>query len=119
MHCFLLIYRDIAMTRGILVVEIARMKNVVHSQPIVAIANLDPIIHALPKNEPCLDPLMDSYGIICESKATKRRMPLDLLMWKVAATNDWNDLKLNHDGGLISRARVGKILATWPIYVFY
>lgn len=107
-----------ALTRGILVVEIARMANVVHSQPIVAIANLDPIIHPLPKNGPCLDPFMDSYGIICESKATKRRMPLDLLMWKVAATNDWNALKLHHDGGLISRARVGNLLAIWPIYVF-
>lgn len=45
-------------------------------------------------------------------------LPLDLRNWRVWAHQDWDALRIHHDGGFISRTRVGNYAAMWNIYLF-
>lgn len=56
--------------------------------------------------------------VLVYSNRSNGILPLDLVNWRIWAGKDWNALKLHHDGGFISRTRIGNHLAMWNIYLF-
>ena len=57
------------------------------------------------------------HGLVYSNKS-KWILPLDLMRWRSWASKDWHALKMHHDGGFISRSRIGNHLAMWNIYLF-
>ena len=59
----------------------------------------------------------ERYGLVYSNRSNGG-IPLDLSKWRAWSAQDWDALKIHHDGGLISRSRIGNHLAMWNIYLF-